>query len=51
MPMTTPLDLAARNTADGIRALKKDDTIDPDSVERYLEKKFGNDLDAARDAM
>jgi len=41
----------ARNTGDGIRALKKDDPIDPDSVERYLEKKFGDDLDAVEDAM
>lgn len=41
----------ARNADDGIRALKKDEPIDPDSVERYLEKKFGDDLETVEDAM
>lgn len=34
-----------------IRALSKDKPISPDSVQRYLEKKFGDALDDARDAM
>lgn len=38
-------------TQDGIRALVKDRAIDPESVERYLEKAFGETLDAARAAM
>jgi len=36
---------------DGIRAVVKDKPIDPDAVETYLEKKFGDDLTAVRDAM
>lgn len=38
-------------TEDGLRALNKSKPIDPDSVERYLEGKFGDALDDARDAM
>jgi hypothetical protein len=38
-------------TPDGIRALSKDRPISPDSVERYLEGKFGEALQDARDAM
>jgi len=41
----------AKNTDDGIRAVVKDKPIDPDSVERYLTQKFGDDLEAARKAM
>ena len=41
----------AMKTEDGIRATKKDEPIDPDSVERYLEKKFGDDLDRVEEAM
>ena len=35
----------AVNTGDGIRATKKGDPIDPDGVEQYLQKKFGDDLE------
>jgi hypothetical protein len=41
----------AVETADGLRALAKDKPVDPASVQRYLESKFGEDLGAARDAM
>ncbi len=41
----------AVQTPDGLRALAKDRPIEPDSVERYLEAKFGDRLDAARSAM
>jgi hypothetical protein len=43
--------LPARNTADGIRAVVKDKPIDPDGVRAYLEKAFGENLRAVRDAM
>jgi len=39
------------NTADGLRALNKDKPIEPASVTKYLEGKFGDQLTAARDAM
>ncbi|MCT8973700.1 hypothetical protein [Microbaculum marinisediminis] len=35
----------------GLRALGKDRPIKPDSVQRYLESKFGDALDDAREAM
>ena len=38
-------------TPHGLRAAVKGETIDPDSVETYLEQKFGEDLDAARLAL
>src|SRR2546421_7299927 len=38
----------ARNADDGIRAVRGRNPIDPDSVRRYLEGKFGNDLDRVR---
>lgn len=41
----------AKNTDDGIRATIKDKPIEPGSVERYLEKKFGDELDRAEEAM
>jgi len=41
----------AKKTDEGIRAVVKDKPIDPDSVRRYLEGKFGEDLDDVRDAM
>ncbi len=43
--------LPAKNTPDGIRAVVKDKPIEPDKVQTYLESKFGDDLDAVRDAM
>lgn len=39
------------NTADGIRATIKGKPITPESVTRYLEGKFGDNLAAARSAM
>jgi hypothetical protein len=40
-----------QNTPEGIRALAGKRLIDPDSVERYLEDKFGESLKAARSAL
>ena len=41
----------ARQTEDGLRALSKDRPINPESVQRYLEGKFGDALDDAEEAM
>lgn len=41
----------ALNTEDGIRATIKGKPISPDSVERYLEGKFGDDLGRVKKAM
>jgi hypothetical protein len=41
----------AQNNEDGIRAVQAGKPIDPDSVQRDLESKFGDDLGAARRAM
>jgi len=41
----------AMATGDGLRALSKEKPIEPSSVERYLEKKFGEALDDTREAM
>ena len=38
-------------TRDGLRAREKDHPMDPDSVERYLEQKFGDALADVRAAM
>jgi hypothetical protein len=38
-------------TEQGVRALNKDKPVEPDSVERYLEKKFGEALQDVRAAM
>jgi hypothetical protein len=38
----------ARNTADGVRAVRGKQPIEPASVRRYLEDKFGEDLGAVR---
>ena len=43
--------IPARNAEDGIRAVHGTQIIRPDSVRRYLQGKFGDDLDAARKAM
>jgi hypothetical protein len=40
-----------RNTDDGIRAVRGSNPIDPDSVQRYLEDKCGENLKAVRSAM
>lgn len=41
----------AKNTEEGIRAVRGTQVISPDSVERYLEDKFGENLGAVRSAM
>ena len=41
----------AINTKEGVRAVTKNKPIEPKSVERYLESKFGESLDTARTAM
>jgi len=41
----------AKNTEDGIRAVKGAQAIEPGGVRRYLEDKFGDDLGAVRSAM
>ena len=41
----------AINTPDGVRAALKNQAVEPKGVERYLESKFGESLDAARAAM
>ena len=41
----------ATNTEDGIRAVRGRNPINPDSVRRYLEDKFGDDLKTVRSAM
>jgi hypothetical protein len=41
----------AINTPDGVRAMIKNRPIEAKSVERYLESKFGESLDTAREAM
>jgi hypothetical protein len=41
----------AKNTDDGVRAVVKDRPVDPASVRRYLDQKFGEDLAPVREAM
>jgi hypothetical protein len=41
----------AVNTTDGVRAVTKSKPVEPKSVERYLESKFGESLGSARAAM
>lgn len=41
----------AKNTDEGIRATTKGRPISPDSVEQYLQQKFGNNLDRVEEAM
>jgi len=41
----------AKNTEDGIRAVKGVQVIEPDGVRRYLESKFGGDIGPVRSAM
>jgi hypothetical protein len=43
--------IAAKNTKDGIRAVVKDEPIDPQRVETYLSKKFGEHYSDVRKAM
>jgi len=41
----------AVSTKDGIRAVVGDKPVEPESVAAYLEGKFGDDLDAVKEAM
>jgi hypothetical protein len=41
----------AKNTEDGIRAVKGAQVIEPDGVRRYLASKFGDDLGQVRSSM
>jgi hypothetical protein len=41
----------ASRTEKGLRAVVKDKAVEPGSVQRYLEDKFGADLEAVRSAM
>jgi hypothetical protein len=41
----------AIHTEDGLRAVSKDKPIKPESVQKYLEKRFGDALDDASEAM
>ncbi len=43
--------IPAKNTEDGIRAVKGTQEIGPDGVRRYLEGKFGDDLGVVRSPM
>ena len=43
--------IPAKNTKDGVRAVAKDKTIAAESVQRYLEQKFGESLERSREAM
>jgi len=43
--------LPAKDTPDGVRAVVKDQPIDPEGVSAYLESKFGDDYAAVRQAM
>jgi len=43
--------IPAKRLAGGLRAFDKDKPIEPQSVERYLQQKFGPDLDEIRKAM
>jgi hypothetical protein len=41
----------AKRTEDGVRAVVRDKPVEPAKAERYLSGKFGDDLDAVREAM
>jgi len=41
----------AKSTEDGVRAVVKDQAIEPAKVAKYLQSKFRDDLDAVRGAM
>jgi hypothetical protein len=43
--------IPAKNTKDGVRAVIKDEPIDPASVERYLRNKLGEHYETVRTAM
>jgi hypothetical protein len=41
----------AKRTEDGVRAVVRDEPIDPAKADKYLRSKFGDDLDAVKAAM
>ncbi len=41
----------AKNTDAGVRAVVKDEALDPEKVGAFLQSKFGEDFDRGRDAM
>lgn len=43
--------IPAKTTADGVRAVVRDRPLDPGQVQTYLEKAFGDDLPAVREAL
>jgi len=43
--------IPAKNTDDGVRAVVKDQPIEPDGVRSYLDKAFGDDLATVQAAM
>jgi hypothetical protein len=43
--------IPAKQTVGGVRAVVKDDPIEPDAVQAYLERSFGDELTAVRAAM
>lgn len=43
--------VSAIKTSEGLRAAIKGEQIDPESVQKYLKQKFGDDLEDARTAM
>jgi hypothetical protein len=53
-PQTVSLmgrEVPVMSTAAGLRAVSKDEAISPSSVQKYLEQKFGDDLDQARSVL
>lgn len=43
--------IPARSTERGVRAVNKNRTIEPDSVDKYLREKFGEKLESVKEAM
>jgi hypothetical protein len=43
--------IPAKQTVGGVRAVVKDDPIEPDAVQAYLERSFGDELASVRAAM
>jgi len=41
----------AKRTEDGVRAVVREEPIDPAKADRYLKSKFGDDLEAVKQAM
>ena len=43
--------ISAQNTPDGVRAVNKDRVVTSESAQKYIESKFGDDLEDTLDAM